>query len=232
MGETRCRTGDAPEGLQRVFDIMLGSERERRVALYAPGVPEDDRELSAARAHCRERGLRIEHELLESDAGARRSARELLAAVLDSGEVCAVVVSQLRRLAPSLEELAACVRDLQQRGVALIVVEDEIDTSTRSGRALLRLLGCLESFERERLRESTRAGLAAARRRGRRLGRPPTPIPVAEAENMIADGVPVAEVARRLRVSRSSLRRALERARVSAVSGRARSSPDSPTPLR
>ena len=220
MGETRRGTGDAPAGLRRVFDIMLASDAERRVALYAPGTGHDDRELWALRAHCRERALRIEHELLEPDPGARHSARELLAAVLDSGDVCAVVVSRLPRLAPSLEELAARLRELQQRGVDLIAVEDEIDTSTRSGRALFRLLGCVESFERERRRESTRAGLAAARRRGRRLGRPPTAIPLAEAEAMIADGVPAAEVARRLRVSRSSLRRALERARA----GTARSS--------
>jgi len=199
--------------LQRVFDIMLASDGERRVALYAPGGRGEDAEVRSLRAHCRERGLRVEHELLEPDAGARHCARELLAAVLDSGDVCAVVVSRLPRLAPSLEELAARVREMQQGGVDLIVVEDEIDTSTRSGRALFRLLGCVESFERERRSESTRAGLAAARRRGRRLGRPPTPLPVTEAQAMVADGVPVAEVARRLHVSRSSLRRALERAR-------------------
>jgi DNA invertase Pin-like site-specific DNA recombinase len=202
------RKGGANAGLEHVFDIMLSDAvEERRVALYA----RSERELERLRSHCSRRKLHIAVEFVEPGSPAARVAFEELLAALRSGDVNALAVTKLAGLARSLGELGALVRELEQRRIQLHAFEDEIDTSRGSGRDLFRLLDCVEGFERERQSQRTRVGLIAARRRGRRLGRPPVPIPISRAERMVADGIPVAEVARRLGVSRSSLRRALAR---------------------
>ena len=206
-----------PSGLQRTFDLLVpASSQPRAAALYVRH--EADRgaaaELEALRAQCRRRGLRVVEEFLEADgiaAGSEHPARDALLASLRAGGVHAVAVRQLGLLAHSPRELATLTRELEDRGIDLLVLEPAIDTSTDAGRLALRVIRCVAELDRERARALTRAGLAAARERGRRLGRPAASIPLQRAEQMLRSGVPVAEIARRLQVSRSTLRRALAR---------------------
>ena len=88
---------------------------------------------------------------------------------------------------------------------------EQIDTTTPAGRLQFHLFGALAEFEREIIRERTRAGLAAARARGRTGGRPVTLTPekVAAAEAMRAGGQPIVQIARVLGVHRATLYRHL-----------------------
>jgi DNA invertase Pin-like site-specific DNA recombinase len=132
-----------------------------------------------------------------------------------------LVVWRLDRLGRSLKHLIEIVQHLQSRGIELRSLHEQIDTTTPGGQLVFHLFGALAEFERALIQERTRAGLAAARARGRLGGRPPKLMrgAVELARQMLAAGASVAEVAAALRVHRSTLYRALHRrARSNAAS--------------
>ena len=83
-----------------------------------------------------------------------------------------VMVWKLDRLGRSLKELFTLVNDFQSKGIGFRSLNDAIDTTTAQGRLVFNLFASLAEFERDLIRERTRAGLAAARARGRVGGRP------------------------------------------------------------
>jgi DNA invertase Pin-like site-specific DNA recombinase len=124
-----------------------------------------------------------------------------------------LVVWKLDRLGRSLRHLIEAIRSLEERGVGFQSLQENIATSTPSGRLLFHLLGSLAEFERDLIRERTRAGLEAARARGRHGGRPSvmTAEKLAAARKLYETGEQtMAEIARSLSVSRSTLYRALQ----------------------
>ena len=84
-----------------------------------------------------------------------------------------LVITKLDRLGRSLEHLTALSRDLQARGVDLVVLDQGIDTSTAVGRMFFQILGAIAEFEHALMSERTRDGLEAARARGRTGGQKP-----------------------------------------------------------
>jgi DNA invertase Pin-like site-specific DNA recombinase len=84
-----------------------------------------------------------------------------------------LVVTKLDRLGRSLEHLISLSRDLQDRGVDLVVLDQGIDTSTAVGRMFFQILGAIAEFEHALMSERTMDGLAAARARGRTGGQKP-----------------------------------------------------------
>lgn len=103
-------------------------------------------------------------------AGKDRPQLRLLIDSLRTGDT--VVVWKLDRLGRSLKELIGLVNDFQERGVGFRSLNDAIDTTTAQGRLVFNLFASLAEFERDLIRERTRAGLTAARTRGRQGGRP------------------------------------------------------------
>ena len=85
-----------------------------------------------------------------------------------------VGVWKLDRLGRSTREVLEIVDELRELDVVLVSATEGLDTRTHLGRFVLEILASLAAFERELIRERVRAGIAAARRRGVRLGRPPT----------------------------------------------------------
>lgn len=83
-----------------------------------------------------------------------------------------VVVWALDRAGRSLGHLVSLIDELQQLGVAFVSLREGLDLSTAAGKLQLHILAALASFERERLRERTMAGLQRARSEGKQLGRP------------------------------------------------------------
>ena len=108
----------------------------------------------------------------ETASGARsqRPQLERLFDQLREGDT--LVVWRLDRLGRSLRHLVTLVEELEARGVGFRALDQEIDTTTASGRLQIHLFAALAEFERELGRERTNAGLQAARARGRRGGRP------------------------------------------------------------
>jgi DNA invertase Pin-like site-specific DNA recombinase len=83
-----------------------------------------------------------------------------------------LVVWRLDRLGRSLRHLIDTVTDLQERGIGFKSLQESIDTTTSGGKLVFHIFGALAEFEREIIRERTRAGLTAARARGKSGGRP------------------------------------------------------------
>src|SRR5262245_30357042 len=134
-------------------------------------------QLYTLRTYAERRGIPateyVDHGI--SGAKGRRPALAALRAAARRRAIAAVVVPKLDRLARSVRHLTALTAELDALGVSLVVLDQSIDTSTPAGRFLFHALAAVAEFERDLIRERTAAGLAAARRRGARLGRPPVP---------------------------------------------------------
>lgn len=110
----------------------------------------------------------------------------------------------------SVADLLATLQELDHLGVGFVSLTEALDLTTPAGRAMAGLLAIFAEFEREILRERTRAGLAHARQNGKQLGRPMTAgLQATEIRKLYRAGVPKAEIARRLRIGRTSVRRIL-----------------------
>jgi DNA invertase Pin-like site-specific DNA recombinase len=83
-----------------------------------------------------------------------------------------LVVWKLDRLGRSLPHLVETIQSLDKRGVGFRSLQEQLDTTTSGGRLIFHLFASLAEFERDLIRERTKAGLAAARARGRKGGRP------------------------------------------------------------
>src|SRR5271168_2559301 len=146
--------------------------------------------------------------LYEDRASGSRSDRSGLAAALtfvQPGDC--LVVWKLDRLGRSLPHLLATVNDLKTRGIAFRSLTEQMDTTTPQGEFLFHVFGALAQFERSLTQERVMAGLDAARRRGRRGGRP-VAIDVekmAAVTTALESGATKAAVCRTFRVKRSTL---------------------------
>lgn len=128
-----------------------------------------------------------------------------------------LVVWRLDRLGRSLKDLVTIITELEERGVAFRSVTEAIDTSTSGGKLVFHLFGALAEFERSIIQERTRAGLAAARARGRKGGRKPkmSTADIRKAWAMLQDPeITKAEVAKHFGVSRVTLDSSLKRSKL------------------
>ncbi len=180
----------------------------RKIALYArcsTAEQHPDAQLHELRDYARRRGAEaIEYvDRAESGAKDRRPGLDRLVAAARRRRIDAIACTKLDRLARSVRHLTALAAELEALGVDIVVLDQAIDTGTPTGRLLFHVLGAIAEFERDLCRERTRAGLAAARRRGKQLGRPRA-LDAAAAErarDLRHHGASVREVARALGVS-------------------------------
>ena len=108
-----------------------------------------------------------------SGAKDRRPALDQLVADVRAHRVQAVVCWRLDRLGRNLRHLVMLLDDWHSRGIAFVTMGEGIDTSTPAGRLVAGVLGSIAEFERARIQERVRAGLARVRAQGRCLGRKP-----------------------------------------------------------
>lgn len=146
-------------------------------------------------------------------SGARNDWPGLVACLNDMRAGDVLVVWKLDRLGRSLSHLIRIVEGLKGRGIAFRSLTEAIDTTTAHGEFLFNLFGSLAQYERALIRERVTAGLAAARRRGRKGGRPPSidPERVEQIVAALEGGASKASVCRTFRVPRSTLLGTLER---------------------
>lgn len=152
--------------------------------------------------------------VFEDRASGAKADRPGLAQALSyvrSGDV--LVVWKLDRLGRSMSHLITTVSELEGRGVGLRSLTEQIDTTTAGGRLIFHVFGALGQFERDLIRERTRAGLKAAEARGRRGGRKPvvTDEKLRRARQLMAKGLTAREAAARIKVGKTALYNALQR---------------------
>ena len=149
-------------------------------------------------------------QVFEDKIGGAHSVRPGLSKALESlREGDTLVVWKLDRLGRSVKNMVVLVGDLNERGVQFRSLTDAIDTDTSSGRFFFHVMASLAEMERELTVERTRAGLKAARLRGRKGGRKRkmTSSKIESAKKLLTGGVPPREVAKNLGVSIPTLYR-------------------------
>jgi len=178
--------------------------------------------IGYARVSTDEQNLDLQRQALEAagcdrifeDRGISGAAlqRDGLSKALDAvkeGDV--FVVWKLDRLGRSLPHLIETITGLRGQGVGFLSLQEQIDTTSAGGRFYLHILAALAEFEREMIRDRTRAGMQAAKRRGVHIGRPHklSRAQIEEAKKMEAAGRTRSDIAALFNVSQLTLRRAL-----------------------
>lgn len=194
---------------------MARGQRIIKVGVYARVSTQEQKTLPmqvrALRAYTRQRGWTIVQQIKDIGSGASaRPQREQLMQAARRRELNAILVWRLDRWGRSLADLVVTLKELTDLGVGFISLTEALDFTTPTGRALAGLLAVFAEFEREILRERVKAGIAQARQEGRPHGRPPTARrQTRRIKRLYARGLSKAEIARRLHIGRTSVRRIL-----------------------
>src|SRR5438876_5732899 len=200
-------------------DNVFGQRRKQpkmfRAGLYAHVSTNDQQTLPtqsrAMREYAARRGWTIALQVREVGSGAaKRESREKLLEAARRREIDLVLVWRLDRWGRSVTDLLATLQELEHLGVGFVSLTEALDLTTPAGRAMAGLLAMFAELEREILRERVRAGLAQARQNGQRLGRPVTvALHADQVQKLDRAGTSKAEIARRLKIGRTSVRRML-----------------------
>lgn len=187
-----------------------------RAGLYARVSTHDQQTLGlqseAMATYIKNRGWVATRRIEAVGSGARdRPGRESLMKAARRREIDVIVVWRLDRWGRSVADLMATLRDLVDLGVGFVSLTEALDLTTPSGRAMAGMLAIFAEFEREILRERVRAGIAQARKEGRPHGRPRTAsLKSKEIIELKTAGVSHSEIARRLGIGRTPVRRIVD----------------------
>lgn len=152
----------------------------------------------------------------EKQSGAKRDRQELRRVLDLLREGDSLVVYRLDRLARSQLHLLQIVQDIDEKGARLVSLNDQIDTKTATGRMILGVLGALAEMERNLILERSQAGIALAKQRGVRFGRPAKATDRVVRQVMLSHddpGTTIPEVCQMLGISRSTYYSALRKGR-------------------
>jgi DNA invertase Pin-like site-specific DNA recombinase len=190
---------------RRIPDYSPRAALYARVSTAASQTPEN--QLTPLRAFASARGWTatefVDHGV--SGAKERRPALDACLAAARARKIDVLLCVKLDRLARSVHHLVTLARELEALGVGLVVLDQQIDTTTPAGRLLFHVLGAIAEFERDLIRERVIAGLARVRAQGRRLGRPRRHhVDVARAEQMRSEGRSLRAIARALNLPPSA----------------------------
>jgi DNA invertase Pin-like site-specific DNA recombinase len=199
----------------RVFGQRQEPAKMFRAGLYARVSTHDQQtlplQMRAMREYAAKRGWTIAAQIKEVGSGAsERELRESLLTAARRRDIDAVLVWRLDRWGRSLVDLVVTLKELSELGVGFVSLTEALDLTTPTGRAMAGLLSVFAEFEHEILRERIRAGIAEARLKGKRFGRPLTAAKKSgQIRKLYRAGVSKAEIARRLDIGRTSVRRIL-----------------------
>ena len=145
-----------------------------------------------------------------SGATTNRPAFKRLQKDIFAGKIDTVICWKLDRLSRSMRDGVEILTDWCDKGIRVIAVAQQIDFNGTVGKIIAAVLMGVAQMERENLRENTKRGLAAARERGVKLGRPDK-IDLAQVKKLRGKGVAVSEIAQRLGCSRQGIYEAMKR---------------------
>jgi DNA invertase Pin-like site-specific DNA recombinase len=200
---------------KRVIGQPQAAAKMLRVGLYARVSTHDQKtlplQIRTMREYATKRGWTAAVQIREVGSGAvERELREKLMTAARRREIDVVLVWRLDRWGRSLADLVVTLKELSELGVGFVSLTEALDLTTPTGRAMAGLLSVFAEFEHEILRERIRAGIAEARLKGKSLGRPITVAKKAgQIKKLHRAGVSKAEIARRLDIGRTSVRRIL-----------------------
>ena len=169
-------------------------------------VSTDDQNLHLQRDALERAGCQVIYEDKASGKNTERPELEGCLKALRSGDT--LVVWRLDRLGRSLGDLVKLVTTLEEKGIEFESLQEKIETTSASGKLVFHVFAALAEFERNLISERTRAGLKAARARGRLGGRKPKlkQKDIREIKALLKDpNIPVSDIAKRFGVSRTTI---------------------------
>lgn len=188
----------------------------KRAAIYARVSTHNgqhpEMQLGELRAFCQHREWTVAGEYVDtgiSGAKEHRPALDRLLAECRKRGVDAVVVYRYDRFARSLRQLVNALEEFRALGIDFVSLHEGVDTSTPNGRLVFGIFASIAEFERELIRDRVRSGLAAARARGKRLGRPRVTVDRVRIASLRAQGSSWARICKQLRVSKGTAQRAV-----------------------
>ena len=194
-----------------------------KIALYArvsTDGQDPELQLVALRAHAVNRGWTIVEEFVDhgySGAKEKRPALDRMIKAAWAGTFQAVLVWRFDRFARSVKHLITALEQFRALNINFISLQEQFDTSTPIGHAMFTIIGAMAQLERDIIRERVKAGLDRARTRGVRLGRPIASAKSDEVLDLKQQGLSLPEIAKRLRCSRSTVKRRLKEREMSVV---------------
>jgi DNA invertase Pin-like site-specific DNA recombinase len=161
-------------------------------------------QIRELREYCRRRGWDVEGEYVDSGVSGAKEHRpqlDVLLAVCRKRRVDAVVVYRYDRFARSLRQLVNALEEFRSLGIEFISLHEGVDTSTPNGRLVFGIFASIAEFERELIRDRVKSGIAAAKSRGKRLGRPRVSVDASRIAALRASGRSWPKIAAELGVS-------------------------------
>ena len=190
----------------------------KRVALYARvstmNGQNPEMQLHELRDYCQRRGLEIANEYVDkgvSGARERRPALDKLMSDCRRRLVDAVVVYRYDRFARSLRQLVNALEEFRALGIDFISLHEGVDTSTPNGRLVFGIFASISEFERELIADRVRSGLAAAKARGKRLGRPRAVVDVQQIAALRRSGASWRAISRQMGLGVGTLHQAFHK---------------------
>jgi DNA invertase Pin-like site-specific DNA recombinase len=188
-----------------------------RVALYARVSTNNgqhpEMQLSELRAFASRRGWEVTGEYVDegiSGARERRPALDRLWEDCRKRRVDAVVVYRYDRFARSLRQLVNALEEFRALGIEFVSLHEGVDTSTPNGRLVFGIFATIAEFERELIRSRVRSGLASAKAKGKKLGRPHVAVDATQVATLRAAGVSWQTISEQLGIGVGTACRALQ----------------------
>lgn len=183
-----------------------------RCAIYArcsTGEQNPEMQVAELREYAERRGFQIVAVHTDIASGSLDSRPELnkVLTLAKQRKIDALLCWKVDRLGRSLKHLVNTISELEAVGVAFISLKDSLDFSTPAGRLMFNVIGAMAQFERDLIRERTLSGMAAARRRGKRIGRPRRDVDRNAIHALRSQGLSWDAIASQTGISRETARR-------------------------
>jgi DNA invertase Pin-like site-specific DNA recombinase len=182
-----------------------------RCAIYArcsTGEQNPAMQISELREYAERRGFQIVAEHIDIASGNLDSRPELnkVLVLAKQRKIDALLCWKIDRLGRSLKHLVNTIGELEAVGVAFVSLKDNLDFSTPAGRLMFNVIGAMAQFERDLIRERTLSGMAAARRRGAKIGRPRVDVDAVKIQELRSHGLSWDKIASQTGHSRETCR--------------------------
>jgi len=192
-------------------------QKESSVAIYARvstvGKGQDvDMQLRDLRAYATSRGLSIFKEYIDDGVSGRKDKRPALDILMNDARkrrFDAVLVWRFDRFARSTKHLVTALEGFRHLGIDFISFQENIDTSSPMGKAMFTIVSAIAELEADIIRERVVAGIANARAKGKRLGRPSADVDQEQVQRLRDGGLTIRAIADRLNLKRSFVHKTL-----------------------
>ena len=191
--------------------------KNKSVAIYARVSTDKqkvDLQLDELREYIKRSGWTLYHEFIDQGFTGKNISRPAFKEMMDQArqkKFTTLLVWKLDRLSRSLKDLINTLDELGSLGIDFVSYDNKIDTSTPTGKLVFQVIGAVAEFERDIISERVKAGLNSARRKGKRLGRPPlAPYTLEKAKSLREEGLSYRKIGERLGISEGVIRKYLK----------------------